>query len=152
VRFPILLASGVVLLLCGCSSPERGTPCDGETHARQLAGDEVIDCGVVRVGGDPSPVHACVLEAFRAGQAFVARYDRSGIDAAVALFLVFRDGTYSEVTYIGAGGCDVCRASVGVAVCNDPVETDTLPPPDGGARADSPISCATTPERQTVCE
>ena len=144
-----------IVLLSGCQSRDGAregvTACDGDSQARELAGAGAIDCGVVRVDRDPSPVDACVLDAFRRGQAFVARYDRRGIDSESARLLAFRDGTYFELYWDTIGGCSDCGPRVIARTCHEPVETDTTPPDGGFAEPPLPLSCATTPESETVC-
>ena len=125
--------------------------CDGETQAREIAGPDAIDCGVVRLGRDPSVVDACVLDAFRRGQPFHARYEQLGIDSHVARFLALGDGTYWELDWGSYGDCPECPYVIAYP-CDSPVEEAVLPPPDGGAPdRPGPLVCATEPARETLC-
>jgi hypothetical protein len=53
-------------------------------RSRWLMGSNGIDCGRVKVDGDPQTATICVLKAESEGKPFRVRYDVMGYDAAVA--------------------------------------------------------------------
>lgn len=53
-------------------------------RSRWLMGLHGIDCGRVRVNGDPKAATDCALKAQRDGKPFRVRYDLMGFDSAVA--------------------------------------------------------------------
>lgn len=145
-----------LVIVCGCTGGDHGEAtrsCDGDTQARELAGEGAIDCGVVPVSGDPSAVDACVLDAFRRGQPLVARYEQPSIDSESAIFLAFRDGTVTELFWDTYGSCRGCPF-VTAESCDNPEEADPpMTSPDAGAEPTRilPLSCTTEPSSQRLC-
>src|SRR4051794_1198531 len=70
--------STLSLVVLGCSSE-----CDLAKGLTARSGSGATNCGHALVGTDASPVDACVVNAFENGAAFVAQYDRMGIDSKV---------------------------------------------------------------------
>jgi hypothetical protein len=85
-----------------------------------------IDCGRVRIGGDPGPATDCALAAFEEKRAFLIRYDLQGIDSDVAIGLVGTpDGSVKALLFDGdphgQGGTSLSRQRVGEEACPAPV-------------------------------
>ncbi len=59
-----------------------------EKRSRHLVGSNSVDCGQVRIGGDPASSTNCALAANAAGKAFRVRYEIRGIDAEIAIAVV----------------------------------------------------------------
>ena len=82
-----LPALSILVVFVGCSSNDSMVrpvvACDFAAKLKSRAGAGAMDCGHAALGGSASAVDACVVQAFQAGQAFYARYDRQGIDSAV---------------------------------------------------------------------
>jgi hypothetical protein len=57
-------------------------------RSRWLMGSHGIDCGQVKVNGDPKMATACALKAESEGRPFRVRYDIMGYDSAVAAGIV----------------------------------------------------------------
>jgi hypothetical protein len=151
---PRFVVACAFVLTWGCTAREEVTSCDGKPQARELAGPGAIDCGVVMPRGDRSAVDACVLDAFRRGQAFHAHYEHSGIDSETGRHVVFRDGTYWQLFYDSWPECRECGPHLAARVCSDPMEAEPVPASDGGVdpNTHAPLSCETEPALQTICE
>ena len=68
--------------------------------ARGLAGPGAIDCGRVKINGDPKEATQCAIGAQKAAKPFRVRYDLQGIDSAVSLAIVRTSiGTVGTLTY-----------------------------------------------------
>ncbi len=65
--------------LCTCSAEYLGTLMD--RRMRLIAGNDALDCGRVRVGGDPKASLTCAREAISKKRAFFVRLDSFGIDS-----------------------------------------------------------------------
>lgn len=61
--------------------------CELGDDVRLFTGDSARDCGVVTPSDDRAKVDACVVEAFEAGEPFIARYERQGTDSKVIVAL-----------------------------------------------------------------
>ena len=72
------LGFALCLAACACKSE-----CVLNDDVRLFAGDEARDCGTVTAADQRDDVDACVAEAFAAGEAFIARYERAGVDSKV---------------------------------------------------------------------
>jgi len=137
--------SVVVVATTGCSAE-----CDLKTGLNARAGGGATDCGHALLGTDASVVDACVIAAFQSGAAFVARYDRRGIDSKVVFgiagdaqgmvtFLVW-DGDPSG----GSGTHSVISGDVCVAP-----SVDSSPTRD--AFMTPPLTCASTTSLGRTC-
>jgi hypothetical protein len=101
-----MAAALTTLLLLGCDNS-----CELDSDLHLFAGDGARDCGIVELGGDPSEVDACVVEAFEAERAFIARYQVQGTDSKVVTALA--SNTVGDVKLFqwdsapcGGPGCD----------------------------------------------
>ena len=95
---------------------------DWEIQSRKLSGPHGIDCGRVRVRGNPNSANECALEAFRAGSPFRVRYDLQGIDSAVSAGLVYTPdhklyGLVFDGDPFGQGGTSWSRQRVEKVAC-----------------------------------
>ncbi len=84
----------VVVVAAAACSP----PCELNSGLRARAGGGESDCGHALLGTDASAVDACVLAAFGSGKAFVAQYDRQGVDSKV-VFGIAGD-IHGKVTFL----------------------------------------------------
>jgi hypothetical protein len=97
-----------------------------EWRSRWLAGWHGIDCGIVRIGGDPRAATACALRAEAEGKPFRVRYDIMGYDSAVAGGVVRTpDGRLYGLSFVGnptgAGGTSLFWQSVTQLACPRPI-------------------------------
>lgn len=146
------MSSWWLVLLCGavaaaCSSKPT---CDLAAHLRERAGSGATDCGHAVLGGDTTPVDSCVADAFNGGKAFIARYDRHGIDSKV-VFGVAGDGK-GNVTFLlrdsdpsGGSGADPVISG---NQCNGP-SLDTSANRDPFLTP--PLSCTSTTSLGRTC-
>ena len=65
--------------VCTCSAEYLGTLMD--RRMRLIAGNDALDCGRVKVGGDPKASLMCAREAISRKRAFFVRLDSFGIDS-----------------------------------------------------------------------
>jgi hypothetical protein len=73
-----------------------------EQQSRRLSGSRAIDCGRVRVRGNPKAATECALKAFHEGKPFRVRYDLQGIDSDVSAGLVYTpDGKLYGLAFDG---------------------------------------------------
>ena len=103
-RVGLALAAG--MLLCGCKSQ-----CVLNDDVRLFAGDAARDCGSATNADDRGDVDACVAEAFEAGEPFIARYERAGVDSKVVTAVASNsDGRIKIFQWdsapCGGPGCD----------------------------------------------
>ena len=71
-----------------------------EIESKRLAGPGAIDCGRVKIKGDPKDATECAIGAQKAAKPFRIRYDLQGIDALVAVAIVRTpSGTVGALTY-----------------------------------------------------
>jgi hypothetical protein len=97
-----------------------------EQESGLLMGNQGIDCGRVKVRGNPKSATECALKAQAAGKPFRVRYDIMGIDSAVAggivrtpagqLYALSFDGDPA-----GQGGTSDSRQVLGKSQCPQPV-------------------------------
>jgi hypothetical protein len=135
-----------LLGMVACSRKE----CDLVSQLRSRAGAGAVDCGYAVLNGNPQPVDGCVLDSFAAKVAFVARYDRQGIDSKV-VFGIAGD-TQGVVTFLlwdsdPSGGSGA-----------DPVVSGTNcvgPAPDLSANRNSyttpPLTCTSSASLGQTC-
>lgn len=124
--------SVVVFATTGCS-PE----CDLKTELNARAGAGAMDCGHVILDTDASLVDACVIAAFQRGAAFIAQYDRRGIDSKI-VFGIAGDAQ-RRVTFLlwdgdpsGGSGADPVisgDACVGPSFDSSPTRDPFMTPP-----------------------
>jgi hypothetical protein len=73
-----------------------------EIESKKLAGPGAIDCGRVKIKGDPKDATECAIGAQKAAKPFRIRYDLQGIDSLVAVAIVRTpSGTVGALTYDG---------------------------------------------------
>jgi hypothetical protein len=97
-----------------------------EQESGLLMGNQGIDCGRVKVSGNPRSATECALKAQAAGKPFRVRYDIMGIDSAVAggivrtpsgqLYALSFDGDPA-----GQGGTSDSRQFLAKSQCPQPV-------------------------------
>jgi len=97
-----------------------------EQESGLLMGKQGIDCGRVKVSGNPKSATECALKAQAEGKPFRVRYDIMGIDSAVAggivrtpagqLYALSFDGDPA-----GQGGTSASRQVLGKAQCPQPI-------------------------------
>jgi hypothetical protein len=89
-----------------------------------MAGLHGIDCGRVRVFGDPRTATACALKAQAEGKPFRVRYDIPGVDCAFAQGIVrTREGGLYALSYVGdpmGGGISLLRQKADFSPCPQP--------------------------------
>jgi hypothetical protein len=96
-----------------------------DRQSKQLAGERGINCGRVRLGGDPKVATACAIQAQADGKPFRVRYDIMGFDADVAGAIVrTTDGRLYGLSFdgnpSGAGGTSFFRERVALSPCPQP--------------------------------
>jgi hypothetical protein len=94
-----------------------------QIESKRLAGPNAIDCGEVKINGDPKAATQCAVGAQKAGRPFRVRYDLMGIDSSVALAIVRTPtGTVGALMYDSdpSGGGNVGEA-VYPKPCPEPV-------------------------------
>lgn len=67
---------------CICSDEYLGTLMD--RRMRLIAGNSALDCGRVKVNGDPRQSLRCARRAISQRQAFVVRFDSAGMDSSLS--------------------------------------------------------------------
>lgn len=100
------LALTSLLTAWGCQST-----CVLDDDVRQFAGNDARDCGTAASADERAPVDECVVEAFEAGEPFIARYERRGVDSKVVTALASNSaGTVKTFQWdqspCGGPGCD----------------------------------------------
>jgi hypothetical protein len=94
-----------------------------EIESKRLAGPGAIDCGRVKINGDPKVATQCAIGAQKAAKPFRVLYDLQGIDSAAAIAIVRTDiGTVGTLTYDSdpSGGGNV-GAVIWPKRCPEPV-------------------------------
>lgn len=137
------------LPLCAALCWACSDSCELSDDLRLFAGDGARDCGVVEPADDRSQVDACVAEAFEAGVAFIARYERQGTDSKVITAVASNtEGTVKLFLWdsapCGGPGCDPVTD---VQSCEGPSLTqETSEDPNA-----LPITCEDYGLTQRVC-
>ena len=103
-----------------------------ESQSLKLGGPHAIDCGRVRVRGNPKAANECAVKAFREGSPFRVRYDLQGIDSDVSAGLVYtpEGGLYGLVfdgDPSGQGGTSWSRQRVEKVACPLPFQMHMNP-------------------------
>lgn len=85
-----LLAISVLPTSCqtvpaGDGAPRPAAEDKLETESKRLARPGAIDCGRVKISGDPKKATQCAIDAQKAAKPFRVLYDLQGIDSAVAI-------------------------------------------------------------------
>ena len=71
-----------------------------DIESKRLAGPGAIDCGRVKIKGDPKDATQCAIRTQKAARPFRIRYDLQGIDSLVAVAIVRTpSGTVGALTY-----------------------------------------------------
>ena len=71
-----------------------------DIESKRLAGPGAIDCGRVKIKGDPKEATECAIGAQKAAKPFRIRYDLQGIDSLVAVAIVRTpSGTVGSLMY-----------------------------------------------------
>ena len=100
-----------------------------EIESKRLAGPGAIDCGRVKINGDPKKATQCALDAQKSANPFRVLYDLQGIDSVVAIAIVRTDiGTVGTLTYDSdpSGGGNV-GAVIWPKRCPEPVHVSITP-------------------------
>lgn len=98
-----------------------------ERQSGKLSGSNAIDCGRVRVRGNPEASTECAFRAFREGKPFRVRYDLRGIDSAVSAGLVYTPegklyGLFFDGDPYGHGGTSWSRQRTETVPCPNPFQ------------------------------
>ncbi len=141
---PKLLAAVVIGICAGCSNE-----CALNDDLRLFAGESARDCGSVAPDGDRADADACVAEAFDAGDPFIVRYERMGIDSKVISGLAANaEGTVKLFQWdsapCGGPGCDPVTD---VQVCEGPTLTEQTSEDPLAL----PITCERVGSSERVC-
>lgn len=137
------------LPLCAALCWACSDSCELSDDLRLFAGDGARDCGVVEPAADRAKVDACVVEAFEAEAAFIARYKIQGEDSKIILAVAANSkGTVKVFQWdsapCGGGGCD---AVTDVQSCEGPsLAGETSEDPNA-----LPITCEDYGLTQRVC-
>ena len=133
------------VVVMGCSSE-----CDLAKGLTARSGSGATNCGHAVLGTDASPVDNCVVSAFENGTAFVAQYDRMGIDSKV-VFGIAAD-VNGQVTFL------LCDGDPSGSSGADPVISGDLcvgPSVDSSSMRDpfvaAPLTCTSTTSLGRTC-
>jgi hypothetical protein len=132
------------LAALGCSNGD----CDLNDDTRQFAGDTALDCGTADAD-DRADVDACVVGAFEARTAFVARYKQQGEDSVLVTAVAMNTaGKVQIFRWDGSpcGGGD-CRPTTDVQAC----EGASVKPMTSDDPNILPIACESLGLAQRVC-
>ena len=139
-----LIAAFLMGVCVGCSSE-----CALTDDLRLFAGDRARDCGSAPARSDPAEVDTCVAEAFEAGEPFIARYERQGVDSKVVAAIASNDEGKVQLFQWDSAPCggSHCAPVTDARLCEGPALTaETSDDP----RA-LPISCERLGLPQRVC-
>ncbi len=135
------------------TSPSAGCrrTCDLQSETISRAGGNAQSCGHVAVTGDPSATDNCVRQAFVAGDAFYAFYDRAGASALVTVGISrSADGTTTYFFYDSAPcGREGCAPRIDALACNQPQQ---WAPGQTRPQGDPPITCGSYGSAVRICE
>ena len=96
--------------------------------ARDLSGSESVDCGRVRLSGNPKYANDCVIRAFSQRRPFRVRYDQQGIDALAARSIVMTPGSrLIEIDWSGNTWDESDPGYVDLHPCIRPARLKTTP-------------------------
>ena len=139
------LAAPACALVWGCSSSE----CELNDDLRQFAGNAARDCGTVTVTDERTSTDACVVEAFEAGEPFIARYERMGVDSEVVTAVASNSEGRIKVFQWDSAPCGGpgCDAVTDVRNCNEP----SLNPAMSEDRDALPIVCESEGLSERIC-
>ncbi|PYV16132.1 MAG: hypothetical protein DMG21_12685 [Acidobacteria bacterium] len=123
--FPVLTALGLFTYVI---TDTRGVDMFGDgldRRSRNLASRNAVDCGKVRVGGDPTASTKCALEMQARGKPFRVRYDILGMDYPMASGLVRTpEGQVYVLSFVGGttveGGTSFWHQTVSQTACPQP--------------------------------
>jgi hypothetical protein len=127
VKWLLIVSVAVLLAFAGwflyARQRVRTGPDVLERQSQKLAGPHAVNCGEVRVGGNPKAATECVLAAQQAGRPFRVRYDLQGIDAKVAVAIVRGPaGRVRALSWIGGpNACCISHETVDRADCPLPI-------------------------------
>ena len=132
------------LMAWGCTSA-----CVLDDDLRQFAGDDARDCGTTGSAETRGPVDECVAEAFEAGEPFIARYERMGIDSKLVTAQASNGQDIKVFQWdsapCGGPGCDPVTD---VHSCLEPsLNAETSEDPDA-----LPISCKKFGLPERLCQ
>jgi TonB family protein len=68
--------------VCICSDEYLGALMD--RRMRLIAGNDALDCGRVKLNGDPKPSLRCARKAISHRRAFIVRFDYAGMDSSIS--------------------------------------------------------------------
>lgn len=138
----LALACGFAL---GCSSSDCAL--DDDLHL--FAGDGALDCGTADATHDRGDIDKCASDAFSAGQPFIARYQRTGVDSHIVNAVASNtDGKVKIFRWDSAPcGGDSCLPVTDVQSCDGP--TVNMQTPDDPTAL--PLNCDSLGLPQRVC-
>ena len=140
-----LLASSCGLALA-CSSHD----CQLDDDLRLFAGDDAVDCGSADATHERADIDKCAADAFEAGQPFMARYERMGVDSQVVNAVASNSDGKVKIFRWDTAPCGgpACGPATDVQSCNGPT-LNLETPADPSAL---PISCDTLGLPQRICD
>lgn len=139
-------ASLLSLALLGCSSE-----CDLDDDMRRFAGDAALDCGTANEAEGRADVDTCATDAFDAGSAFIARYQRQGTDSKLLIAVAMNSAGQVKIFRWDSspcGGSSSCSPVTDVQACEAPVVAQATSEDPSAL----PISCGSLGLAQRVCE
>ncbi len=135
----------VGLLACGCSSD-----CDLDDDVRLFAGDAAVDCGTADATHDRRDIDQCLLDAFDAGTAFIARYRQQGEDSKLETALAMNTEGKVKIFRWDSSPCgdgSSCSPVTDVQSCEGPtVAAQSSDDPNA-----LPLACASLGLAQRTC-
>jgi hypothetical protein len=139
-----LVLLGSSLWLSGCKSD-----CELNDSLRLFAGDAALDCGTAHSAADRDAVDQCATDAFEAGSAFIARYERTGVDSNLVVALASNsDGKLKLFRWDSAPcGSSSCDPVTDVQSCEKPSATQV----SSDDPTALPISCESLGLPERIC-
>jgi hypothetical protein len=120
-----------------------------DDDVRPFAGEGARDCGTVTAVSDRNEVDTCVVEAFEAGEPFIARYERQAIDSKVVTAVASNSAGRVKIFHWDSAPCGGpgCDPVTDVQSCIEPMLNAELAE-SGDAL---PIVCETTGLTERTC-
>jgi hypothetical protein len=132
------------LAMLGCSSD-----CELQDDLRLFAGDDALDCGIADAAHDRAEVDQCVLEAFSAGDSFLARYRGQGEDSKLERAVAMNSEGKVKIFRWDSSPCGggSCEPATDVQSCEGPSPRLETSEDEG----ELPLECGSFGLAQRVC-
>jgi hypothetical protein len=139
------LGVAACFVAAGCASNE----CVLDDDLRLFAGEDAVDCGSADPAHDRAEIDKCAANAFDAGQPFIARYRRMGVESTVVNAVASNtDGKVKVFRWDSAPcGGDGCSSVTDVQSCDGP----TLSQQTSSDPTALPIDCDSLGLAQRIC-